>query len=165
MGLPFFEITECLLVRLAVWYEQIWGIRRFRSGDRLGAFGYRFRFRTDETSVAMVLIDVSKDSKLKYRATYEMHPHDPVCFPRCCEFGVIPIHPHTLPCTQRRSPLIGFDRTRVEKSGFGLVGRNGPSVRPHEEMPNHANFGIVPAGPWRGWGLAISRLIIRACMF
>lgn len=32
------------------------GIRRFRSGDPLG---YRFRFRSDETSVEVILIDVS----------------------------------------------------------------------------------------------------------
>ena len=54
------------------------GIRRFTSGDRLGAFGYRFRFRSDETSVAMVLIDVSKDSKSEYKAKYEMQSNDPV---------------------------------------------------------------------------------------
>lgn len=54
------------------------GIRRFRSGDRLGIFGYRFRFRSDETSVAMVLIEVSKASESEYKATYELHPHDPV---------------------------------------------------------------------------------------
>jgi hypothetical protein len=57
------------------------GIRRFRSGDRLAAFGYRFRFRTDETSVAsvaMVLIDVFKDSKSEYKAKYEMQSNDPV---------------------------------------------------------------------------------------
>jgi hypothetical protein len=44
------------------------GIRRFRSGDRRGAFGYRCRFRSDETSVAIVLIDVSKASKSEHKS-------------------------------------------------------------------------------------------------